>query len=316
MQTKIDLSFVIPVKDEQDTIAELVQQIAAVVADLELSHEVVLVDDGSTDRSWEVMQELVQGSASIQAVRLRRNFGKAAALASGFAQSHGDIVFTMDADLQDRPDQIPKFLEELESGVDVVSGWKERRNDPRSKTLPSQLFNLVVAKLSKIPLKDFNCGFKAYRREVLDKIRLYGELHRFVPVLAHDLGFKISEVSVLHDERKHGQSKYGWERYARGLLDLLTVLVTTRYLQKPAHFFGGIGILAGFVGFLILTYLSGVWLLGGGPIGTRPLFSVGVLCVILSIQMISIGILAELINRNANARPISDYIALKIGDDR
>lgn len=249
------------------------------------------------------MQSLASDdSGRVKAIRLRRNFGKAAALSIGFRACTGDIVFTMDADLQDDPSEIPRFIEKLDDGYDVVSGWKENRKDPISKTLPSKLFNKATAVLSGISLRDFNCGFKAYRREVLEGIRLYGELHRYIPVLASDLGFKIGEIPVKHHARQHGVSKYGWERYARGLLDLLTVLATTRYLQKPGHLFGGIGLASGLIGGGILFYLTMLWFLGVGPIGTRPLFFLGILLVILSIQMISLGLVAELLTRHLEPR--------------
>jgi glycosyltransferase involved in cell wall biosynthesis len=219
----------------------------------------------------------------------------------------------MDADLQDDPSEIPKFLEKIEQGYDVVSGWKSNRQDPLSKTLPSKLFNKMTAKLTGIPLHDFNCGFKAYRKEVLDGIKIYGELHRYIPVLAQELGYTNTEVSVKHNKREFGVSKYGWERYTRGLVDLLTVLATTRYLTKPGHLFGGLGVGAGLSGTLILGYLGILWFMGLGPIGTRPLFFIGILLVILSIQMISLGVLAELITRHNDSGPTDNVISEKQG---
>lgn len=309
------LSFVIPVKDEQGTLVGLVERILAAVQALgdRYAAEFILVDDGSTDRSWAIMNGLAaRFGDAVTAIRLRRNFGKAAALEAGFREARGSIVFTMDADLQDDPAEIPAFLAKLAEGYDVVSGWKLDRQDPVSKTLPSKLFNFVTARLTGLALHDFNCGFKAYRRDVLDKIRLYGELHRYVPVLAHDLGYRVGEIPVIHHARRHGASKYGLERYLRGLIDLLTVHATTRYLKKPGHLFGGVGLAAGALGGVILSYLAVLWFLDLGPIGTRPLFFVGILLVILAIQLISLGVIAELLNRHTDARSTEMIIAERV----
>jgi glycosyltransferase involved in cell wall biosynthesis len=310
------LSFVIPVMDEEQTLDALYQGIKNTLhkVDSTIQFEVIFIDDGSTDKSWETMSLLVKQNPDIvKAIKLRRNFGKAYALSCGFKTCSGDVVFTMDADLQDDPGEIPKFLEKIEQGYDVVSGWKSNRQDPLSKTLPSKLFNKMTAKLTGIPLHDFNCGFKAYRKEVLDGIKIYGELHRYIPVLAQELGYTNTEVSVKHNKREFGVSKYGWERYTRGLVDLLTVLATTRYLTKPGHLFGGLGVGAGLSGTLILGYLGILWFMGLGPIGTRPLFFIGILLVILSIQMISLGVLAELITRHNDSGPTDNVISEKQG---
>jgi len=310
------LSFVIPVMDEEQTLDALYQGIKNTLhkVDSTIQFEVIFIDDGSTDKSWETMSLLVKQNPDIvKAIKLRRNFGKAHALSCGFKTCSGDVVFTMDADLQDDPSEIPKFLEKIEQGYDVVSGWKSNRQDPLSKTLPSKLFNKMTAKLTGIPLHDFNCGFKAYRKEVLDGIKIYGELHRYIPVLAQELGYTNTEVSVKHNKREFGVSKYGWERYTRGLVDLLTVLATTRYLTKPGHLFGGLGVGAGLSGTLILGYLGILWFMGLGPIGTRPLFFIGILLVILSIQMISLGVLAELITRHNDSGPTDNVISEKQG---
>ncbi len=310
------LSFVIPVMDEEQTLEALYQGIKNTLhkVDNSIQFEVIFIDDGSTDKSWETMSLLVKQNPDIvKAIKLRRNFGKAHALSCGFKTCSGDVVFTMDADLQDDPGEIPKFLEKIEQGFDVVSGWKSNRQDPLSKTLPSKLFNKMTAKLTGIPLHDFNCGFKAYRKEVLDGIKIYGELHRYIPVLAQELGYTNTEVSVKHNKREFGVSKYGWERYTRGLVDLLTVLATTRYLTKPGHLFGGLGVGAGLSGTLILGYLGILWFMGLGPIGTRPLFFIGILLVILSIQMISLGVLAELITRHNDSGPTDNVISEKQG---
>lgn len=304
------LSFVIPVRNEEATIKPLFHRINEVMVREGIdNYEVLFIDDGSSDRSWKEITELIpQHPTSIKGIKLRRNFGKSAALSAGFRKATGNIIFTLDGDLQDDPAEIPKFLQKLESGYDLVTGWRKRRNDPLSKTLPSKLFNRVTSLLTGVKLHDFNCGFKAYRKEVLDCIKLYGELHRYIPVLAHSLGFRIAEVAVEHHHRKHGKSNYGFERYARGFLDLLTVLATTHYLHKPGHLFGGLGLLVGAVGMAALIYLSILWLMEIRPIGTRPLFFFGILCVILSVQLISLGVLAELVTRNVS----DDYVEKQI----
>lgn len=309
-KTKL-LSFVIPTKDEQATLEELTKRILDETSALTppCQVEILFVDDGSRDDSWNVMTRLVRAHpGQVRAIRLRRNFGKAMALEVGFRHARGEVVFTMDADLQDDPSEIPKFLAMLDQGYDLISGWKRQRRDPLSKTLPSKVFNRITAWATGLPLHDFNCGFKAYRREVIESLRLYGELHRYIPVLAQDAGFRVGEVEVRHHPRRYGRSKYGWERYARGLLDLFTVLATTRWLQKPGHLFGGIGLAAGAAGALALGYLAVLWVLGKGPIGSRPLWTFGIMLCILSVQMISIGLLGELLIRTNDTRDIAQLI--------
>lgn len=300
----------IPVYNEEATIKPLFDKILDVM-NLEKidSYEIIFVDDGSSDRSWIEIKELIKKhSYKIKGIRLRRNFGKSSALSAGFKKARGNIIFTLDADLQDDPAEIPKFLEKLESGYDLVSGWRKRRNDRLVKTLSSKLFNGVTSILTGVQLHDFNCGLKAYKKEVLDCIKVYGELHRYIPVLAHSLGFKITEVAVEHHRRKQGKSKYGLERYTRGFIDLLTVLATTYYLRKPGHLFGSLGLLFGVIGVTSLGYLIVLWLMEIRPIGTRPLFFFGILCIILSVQLISLGILAELITTNVD----DDYVDKQI----
>ncbi len=295
------IGIVIPVKDEEQTLVRLFDACAAAISALNLNFEIFFIDDGSTDNSWEVMCALQKSHPdNVKALRLRRNCGKALALSAGFKYVSGDVVFTMDADLQDDPKEIGKFLDKIREGYDCVSGWKVNRQDPKSKTIPSRVFNKVTASLSGIQLHDFNCGFKAYRAEVVKKVDVYGELHRYIPSLANDYGYRIGEVEVEHHPRRYGTSKYSWERYMRGLVDLFTVLATTRYMKKPGHLYGGVGILFGSLGALILTYLAILWFLGLGPVGNRPLFMVGILLVILSIQLISLGILAEMVIRTSS----------------
>lgn len=310
------ISFVIPVKNEQASLNELVASISSTVKAVPEHHEteVILVDDGSDDGSWLLIKELSEKfGESVKGIKLRRNFGKSIALEAGFRAATGDVIFTMDGDLQDDPKEIPRFLEKLDEGYDLVSGWKFKRYDPLSKTLPSKLFNKVTSWATGVDLHDFNCGFKCYKREVIDRLNVYGELHRYIPVLAADLGFKVGEIEVEHHPRQHGVSKYGWERYLRGLVDLITVLATTRWLNKPGHLFGGIGVLFGFVGGLILIYLAMLWLMGFGPIGDRPLLIFGVMFSIFSFQMISLGIIAEFFIKMRNPRKVDALISEEIG---
>jgi glycosyltransferase involved in cell wall biosynthesis len=257
--------------------------------------DIVLVDDGSSDGTWKVMSKLALENTVVQAIRLRRNFGKATALMVGIGARGGDVIITMDADLQDDPDEISRFLATLDQGYDLVSGWKKERHDPLSKTLPSRLFNKVTARISGVGLNDFNCGFKAYRREIFDSIELYGELHRYVPVLANALGYRIAEIPVRHHPRRFGSSKYGVARYLRGFLDLLTVVLITRFAYRPGHLFGGIGSLLATAGGAALSYLIGLKLITGASIGGRPLLLLGVMGVIVGLQLILFGMLAELI---------------------
>lgn len=310
-----DVSILVPVLNEEGTIKELHERVSTVMDNMKLSSwEVIFIDDGSNDSSWSILEQLTDSVDNVIAIRFRRNFGKAAALSAGFSVAKGDVIITMDADLQDDPKEIPRFLEMIQDGYDLVSGWKRRRLDPLSKTLPSRLFNKVTAKLTGIDIHDFNCGFKAYRAEVVKNIKLYGELHRYIPVLAKDRGFRIGEIAVEHHPRKSGKSKYGWERYARGFLDLLTVLAITRYFQKPGHLFGGFGMLSGIIGTVILFYLGFLWALGV-PIDARPLFFIGIMLVILAVQLVSLGMLGELIVRRDYTVLDRGHIAEMVGKE-
>jgi glycosyltransferase involved in cell wall biosynthesis len=290
------LSIVIPAKDEEESLPLVVARIiAACAAGGHALRDIVLVDDGSRDQSWQVMCKLAGDHEVVQAIRLRRNFGKATALMVGIGACAGDVIITMDADLQDDPDEISRFVETLDRGFDLVSGWKQERRDPLNKTLPSRLFNKVTARISGVALNDFNCGFKAYRREIFDAIQLYGELHRYVPVLANALGYRIAEIPVRHHARRFGSSKYGMARYLRGFLDLLTVVLITRFAYRPGHLFGGSGSLLAGGGGAAVGYLIGLKLLTGASIGSRPLLLLGVMAVIVGMQLILFGMLAELI---------------------
>jgi dolichol-phosphate mannosyltransferase len=296
-EDRLELSVVIPVYNEVESLEELVARLLPVLASQAgESAEVIFVDDGSDDGSWDQVKALNRRyPEQVRGLRHRRNFGKAAALAQGFRAARGRLILTMDADLQDQPEEIPKLLEALTPEIDLVSGWKRKRHDPIDKTLPSRIFNALARALSGVRLHDMNCGFKAYRAEVAKGIRLYGELHRFIPILANAEGYRIAEVAVEHHPRTHGHSKYGATRMVKGAIDLLTTVVLTRYLRRPAHFFGGIGLLIGLAGLGILAYLSIGWFLGAKGIGTRPLFFFGILSTLLSAQLVSLGILAELV---------------------
>jgi len=296
---KID--FVVPVYNEEESLALLFDRIKEAVANLSnTGFRIIFIDDGSTDKSWTVIEDLkAKHEDHITAIKLKRNKGKAMALSLGFKEATAPIVFTMDADLQDDPKEITKFLEKIEAGDDLVSGWKQKRNDPIDKTLPSKVFNFILSTASGIKLHDFNCGFKCYRLEVVKDISLYGELHRFTPVLASFYGYKIGEVSVEHHARQFGHSKYGFERFAKGLVDLCSVVVFTRYSDRPAHLLGGSGLVSLFLGLAILSYLT-VLKIFGEEIGHRPLLLLGILLVIFAIQLISIGIVSELIVRNSH----------------
>jgi glycosyltransferase involved in cell wall biosynthesis len=295
------ISVVVPVHDEERSVKPLYEELRAALDRLDRSWEVVFVDDGSTDGSFAALTRLHADADNVKVVRLRRNFGKAAALAAGFRHAAGDVVVTIDADLQDDPAEIPRLLAKLDEGFDLVSGWKTQRHDPLSRRIPSRIFNGVVGRVSGLRLHDLNCGLKAYRADVVRNLRIYGELHRFLPVLAHDRGYRIAELPVNHRPREHGKSRYGVERYLRGFLDFLTVWFMGRYRHRPLHLFGGLGLLLGTIGTVLLTYLT-VIKLSGEAIGHRPLLTLGVLLVVVGLQFFSLGLLSELITSHHEER--------------
>jgi glycosyltransferase involved in cell wall biosynthesis len=289
------LSVIIPVLDERGNLPELYQRLSGVLCQTGRDYEIIFVDDGSVDGTVEFCRSLVESDARVALVELRRNFGKATALQAGFQVARGAIIITMDGDLQDDPAEIPRFLEALSNNVDLVSGWKENRQDPLTKTLPSKLFNFVTSLLTGIKLRDFNCGFKAYRREVIQSLDLYGELHRYIPVLAYANGFRIGEMAVRHHPRVFGKSKYSFERFMRGAFDLITVLFLGNFKRRPLHLFGFIGLTLLGVGFAIDAYLSLLWLTGTAWIGNRPLLIFGTLLIIVGVQVLIFGLLAEMV---------------------
>ena len=275
MEKRPEISLIIPVKDERESLKQLVKEINSACSSLNKTIEIIFVDDGSIDGSFELLENLRKKDKKIKVFRLRRNFGKSAALMVGFNNALGEIQITLDGDLQDNPIEIPRFIQKLEQGYDVVSGWKKKRHDPLNKTVPSKIFNLFTAKLTKINIHDFNCGFKAYRKDVTKKLNLYGELYRFIPVLVGQMGYKVGEIAVRHRKRKYGKSKYGSVRIVRGLLDLITVLFLGGYATRPGHFFGSLGILFFIPGFLIGIYITYLRITTGGIGYHYPFFSWG-----------------------------------------
>jgi glycosyltransferase involved in cell wall biosynthesis len=308
------LSLVIPAFNEVDSLEPLVAEIDEALADLGRPFEIVFVDDGSTDGSCAVMERLAAARDDVTVVKLRRNFGKAAALSHGFAAARGEYLVTLDADRQDDPAEIPRLIAPLDEGFDLVSGWKQSRQDPLNKTLPSRFFNWTVRRASGIQLHDFNCGLKAYRRDVVDTIHIYGELHRYIPVVADQAGFRVTEEKVSHRRRTAGRSKYGWQRYLRGYLDLLTVLFLGRYQHRPQHLFGGFGTFLILIGVLVELYLTVDKLVFGHSIGQRPLLLLGALLIIVGVQLLSLGLIGELIaNSRARSGPDAAQVAFVAG---
>jgi dolichol-phosphate mannosyltransferase len=295
------ISLVIPVYNERDNLDPLHAEITEAARRANLDLEVLFVDDGSGDGSWAIITDLARKDARIHGLRFRRNFGKAAALSAGFHAARGDIVLTLDADLQDDPSEIPRFLAELATGFDVVSGWKKTRHDPWHKVWPSRVFNFLVSNLTGVHLHDHNCGMKCYRGKVFREVRLYGELHRFIPVLAAARGFKVGEIAINHRPRRCGRSKYGVRRFVKGFLDLLTVKFLTGFGQRPQHLLGSIGLVSFVLGSLGMAYLAVTWTVrlwneeAYPPLHARPLLTYSVAALLLGAQMMSIGFLAELI---------------------
>jgi dolichol-phosphate mannosyltransferase len=297
------LSIVIPVYNEQESLQALHRELSDVTAAEGYELDVIFVDDGSTDQSWQRIEELAAGDQRVRGIRFRRNFGKAAALSAGFAHARGELVMTLDADLQDDPQEIPRFLAEMQKGLDVLSGWKKVRHDPWHKVGPSRVFNWLASAVTGVKLHDHNCGMKCYRREIFDEVRLYGELHRFVPVLAAARGYRVGELVIRHRPRRFGRSKYGLTRIVKGFLDLLTVKFLTGFGQRPQHLLGTLGLASFFLGLLGLVCLAGLWVVSRLVPGLDPvhlyqhfpavIYSVALL--LLGGQLMSMGFVAELL---------------------
>lgn len=301
----MDISVIVPIYNEDESIPELKDWITRVMQENKFSYEIIMVDDGSTDNTWQIIEQMSQQDNHIKGVKFRRNYGKSAALNTGFKKAEGDVVITMDADMQDSPDEIPELYRMItEDKFDIVSGWKKKRYDPISKTLPSKLFNFTARVVTGIKLHDFNCGLKAYRNTVVKSVEVYGEMHRYIPVLAKQAGFKkIGEKIVQHRKRKYGVTKFGLERFINGFLDLLTVSIVSKFGKSPMHFFGLMGTLSFFVGFVILLYLSiAKWFFNGWQMTDRPLFYFGLLTIIFGTQLFLTGFTAELVSRSSADR--------------
>ncbi len=292
---KPEISLIIPLKDEKKSLLILYREINQVFQKIKKIHEIIFIDDGSIDNSYQTLVNLQKKNEKIKIIKFRANFGKSQALAAGFAQAKGRIIITLDADLQDDPREIPKLLEKLSQGYDLVCGWRKQRFDSLAKKISSLFFNRGTALISGVRIHDFNCGLKAFRKEVADSLYLRGELHRFIPILAAKSKFKVAEVKINHRARKFGQSKYGLERSWRGIIDLLTVLFLTGYSRKPGHFFGKIGASLFLIGFIMDAYVAYLKLMTGTTQGKIPLLLAGILFIVVGVQLLSIGLIAEMI---------------------
>ena len=304
MSNKLDISVVVPLYNEAESLPELVAWIDRVARENSLSYEIIMVDDGSSDSSWAVIEELRKQNEAILAISFMRNYGKSAALYCGFDMAQGDVVFTMDADLQDSPDEIPEMRRMiLEEGYDLVSGWKRKRYDPIGKRWPSKFFNLTARIMSGIRLHDFNCGLKAYRRKVVKAVEVYGEMHRYIPILAKNAGFKrIGEKVVEHHERKYGHSKFGIERMVKGYLDLISITFMSHFGRSPMYLFGSLGTLMFLAGFIAVAWIIVEKFTIGAPLTNQPLFYLAMLAIVLGVQLFLAGFLGEMINRRSADR--------------
>ncbi len=301
----MDISLVIPLLNEDESLPELVEWIDRVMSANQYSYEVILVDDGSTDNSWKTINQLNLKFPAVKGIRFRRNYGKSAGLNVGFDHAQGEVIITMDADLQDSPDEIPELYNLItKDGFDLISGWKQKRYDPITKTFPTKIFNWATRKMSGIHLHDFNCGLKAYRKDVIKSIEVYGEMHRYIPVIAKTAGFaKIGEKVVQHRARKYGTTKFGWERFINGLLDLISIYFVGKFGKRPMHFFGLIGSISFAIGSGIAFYLTiAKFVFQEYKMTERPIFYFGLLAMVIGVQLFLAGFLGELISRNSNDR--------------
>lgn len=293
------ISVVVPLFNEEESVVELSITLKKVLERIKANYEVIFIDDGSTDQSFLKIKEINHLNNRFKCIKFKRNYGKSAALSAGFKLANGDYVITMDADLQDDPEEIPALIMKLNEGYDLVSGWKKKRYDPFVKKSTSKLFNFVTSVLVGLKLHDYNCGLKAYRKDVTKNIKVYGEMHRYIPALAHLSGYKVTEIPVTHHPRKFGKTKFGSSRFINGLLDLITVIFTTKFIKRPLHLFGTLGILSFIAGFGIILYLTILKFFDSVPISNRPLFLVGILMAIVGVQFISLGLIAEMITKNS-----------------
>jgi len=300
------LSVVIPLYNEEESLNPLVNEIKKALKQIDIAYEIIFIDDGSKDNSLNLIKEICKQDKRFRYISFQKNYGKSAALQVGFKETTGDVVVTMDADLQDDPNEISNLLKKLEEGFDVVSGWKKKRYDPFIKKVSSKFFNLVTGIFSGIKIHDFNCGLKSYRKEVTANLRIYGELHRYIPVLAKWQGYKISEVIVQHQRRKYGVTKFGSSRFYKGFIDLLTVMFTTRYIRRPMHFFGFLGMLSFLVGLVVNGYLAYLWLIQDKYLSNRPMLFLGILLIIVGVQFFSVGLLGEMIVNNSKTE--NEYV--------
>jgi glycosyltransferase involved in cell wall biosynthesis len=304
-----DLSIIIPIHNEEGNIIPLCQKLSKQLQQIQRSYEIIIVDDGSTDSTFEKISQLNKQDPRIKIIKFRKNFGKSTALNVAFRSAKGDLIITMDGDLQDDPEEIPKFLAKIEEGFDLVSGWKYPRYDPITKTMPSKFFNKLTCLLTGVDLHDFNCGFKAYRKVVIKNIQLYGEMHRYIPALADWNGFKITEIKIKHHPRHSGKSKYGFSRLIKGLLDLITVKFLTNYASRPLHVFGVPGMLSFFAGIVIGLYLIMLKYLENAQLSERPLLMLSVLLIVIGFQFVSMGLLGEMIAfRDIRDQKIDQFI--------
>jgi glycosyltransferase involved in cell wall biosynthesis len=304
-----EVSIVVPGLNEAQSLPELARRIAAALGN-DTAYELIFVDDGSTDASWQVIQDLHRADPRVRGLQLRANFGKAMALAAGFRESGGRILIMMDADLQDDPADLPLFVEKVRGGFDVVVGWKVARKDPLSRRIASRIFNGTVRIFTGVVLHDMNCGFKAYHRDVIETVPIYGDLFRFIPVLATADGFRVCEVAVRHHPRAFGRSRYGLERILRGFFDLLSVLFLTRYMRRPMHLFGLMGLFTGLIGGAMFTYLATIWFMGHG-IGARPLLQLSVMLMVMGVQLTSLGFIGEFMTYQNQKRSYKDRLPVR-----
>ncbi|OGU74907.1 MAG: glycosyl transferase family 2 [Ignavibacteria bacterium RBG_16_34_14] len=301
---------IIPLLNEEESLNLLANEIRKVLKPFDILYEVIFIDDGSTDNSLKVIKEIWRTDKRFRYISFRKNYGKSAALQIGFKQSTGDVVVTMDADLQDDPSEIPNLLRKLNEGFDLVSGWKKIRRDPFIKKYSSRFFNFVTRIISGIKIHDFNCGLKAYKKEVIENVYVYGELHRYIPVLAHWQGYKISEIIIKHHARRYGKTKFGISRFFKGFIDLITVVFTTRYIRRPMHLFGFLGALAFLAGIVVNGYLTYLWVTGG-YLSNRPMLFLGILLIIVGVQFFSVGLLGEMFV--AHTRSEKEYLIKEKG---